>query len=126
MRVDIDTLSGVALDWVVAKCTGVSVTIKHWTWTSSEKFLAYVIPDIGYEDVYTPSTDWHQGGELLESNKVCVDTGHSGVWLACIKQNYDDGPEYMAAGLTPLIAAMRCYVKSKLGDTVEVPDELCP
>ena len=30
---------------------------------------------------------------------------------------YFDGP-------TPLIAAMRCYVASKLGDEVEVPDEL--
>ena len=27
-------------------------------------------------------------------------------------------------GPTPLIAAMRCYVASKLGDEVEVPDEL--
>jgi hypothetical protein len=25
---------------------------------------------------------------------------------------------------TPLIAAMRCYVASKLGDTVEIPEEL--
>jgi len=25
---------------------------------------------------------------------------------------------------TPLIAAMRCYVASKLGDTVEIPKEL--
>jgi hypothetical protein len=27
-------------------------------------------------------------------------------------------------GHTPLIAAMRCYVASKLGDEVEIPDEL--
>ena len=27
-------------------------------------------------------------------------------------------------GPTPLIAAMRCYVISKLGEEVEVPDEL--
>ena len=27
-------------------------------------------------------------------------------------------------GPTPLIAAMRSYVASKLGETVEVPDEL--
>ena len=28
------------------------------------------------------------------------------------------------SGDTPLIAAMRCYVASKLGDTVELPEEL--
>jgi hypothetical protein len=27
-------------------------------------------------------------------------------------------------GHTPLIAAMRCYVASELGDTVDIPDEL--
>jgi hypothetical protein len=27
-------------------------------------------------------------------------------------------------GDTPLIAAMRCYVASKLGDEVEIPNEL--
>ena len=30
----------------------------------------------------------------------------------------------MQNGPTPLIAAMRCYVASKLGDEVEVPVEL--
>ena len=28
-------------------------------------------------------------------------------------------------GPTPLIAAMRCYVASKLGDEVNIPEELC-
>ncbi len=27
-------------------------------------------------------------------------------------------------GPTPLIAAMRCYVASKLGDEVDIPEEL--
>ncbi len=27
-------------------------------------------------------------------------------------------------GPTPLIAAMRCYVASKLGDEIEIPEEL--
>jgi hypothetical protein len=36
-------------------------------------------------------------------------------------ENWDANVQY---GPTPLIAAMRCYVASKLGDEVEVPDEL--
>ena len=28
-------------------------------------------------------------------------------------------------GPTPLIAAMRCYVSGKLGDEVDIPEELC-
>jgi len=30
-----------------------------------------------------------------------------------------------ASGPTPLIAAMRCFVASKVGDEVEIPDILC-
>ena len=32
--------------------------------------------------------------------------------------------QWNGAGPTPLIAAMRCFCCSKLGDEVEVPDEL--
>ena len=30
----------------------------------------------------------------------------------------------MATGPTPLIAAMRCYVRAKLGDEINIPEEL--
>ena len=32
--------------------------------------------------------------------------------------------QWNGAGPTPLIAAMRCYVAYKLGDEIEVPEEL--
>jgi hypothetical protein len=32
--------------------------------------------------------------------------------------------EFFQTGPTPLIAAMRCYCCSKLGDEVEVPEEV--
>ncbi len=37
---------------------------------------------------------------------------------------YYMGVELVTTGHTQLIAAMRCYVASKLGNTVEIPDEL--
>ena len=40
-------------------------------------------------------------------------------WLAYI----DHTPAH-AEGKTPLIAAMRCYVESKLGSEVDIPEEL--
>ena len=33
--------------------------------------------------------------------------------------------QWNGAGPTPLIAAMRCIVASRLGDEVEIPEELC-
>lgn len=37
---------------------------------------------------------------------------------------YYIGTETVTTGLTPLIAAMRCFVASRLGDEVNVPEEL--
>lgn len=73
----------------------------------------------GYPE-YEYSTDWAQGGPIIEREGIeLVTVSHD--WRAMI--NSEDGwlREY---GPTPLIAAMRCYVASKLGDEVDVPDEL--
>jgi hypothetical protein len=36
----------------------------------------------------------------------------------------DEGEREFMQGPTPLIAAMRCYVASKLGEEIDVPNEL--
>jgi hypothetical protein len=64
-----------------------------------------------------PSTDWSQGGPIIERERISI-THQVGRWAA---QTDDD---LFAYGPTPLIAAMRCYVASKLGDEVEIPEEL--
>jgi len=65
------------------------------------------------------STDWAQGGPIIEREKITVEyTGDPDTWCACIMADQE------VYGPTPLIAAMRCYVASKLGDEVEIPEEL--
>jgi hypothetical protein len=60
---------------------------------------------------------WEYGGPIIEREKITLEwTGED--WMAYIK--HDD--EFF--GLTPLIAAMRCYVASRLGDDVDVPEGL--
>lgn len=116
-------LIGAALDWSVARCEG-------------KRLPKYQIPGTpcainvspGGHDTYQPSTDWSQGGPIIEMEKISVaEVGrsaddaiapHPECWAAHI-----DGA-YCRYGPTPLIAAMRCYVASKLGDTVNVPEEL--
>ena len=64
------------------------------------------------------STDWAFGGPIIEreelSNLKCYGTND---WGCNNGDIFCDGP-------TPLIAAMRCYVTCKLGDEVEIPEEL--
>ena len=71
------------------------------------------------DDPTTPpfSTDWAQGGPIIEREKITIfQTGKD--WMGYIRHDAE------SFGPTPLIAAMRCYVASKLGDEVEIPEEL--
>lgn len=94
-------LTGAALDWAVAKCEGAIGANDRLPW-------------------YAPSTDWVSGGPIIEREKLDVFCSGN-VWDA---STGDRHPNVIMTGPTPLIAAMRCYVASKLGDDVDVPEEL--
>jgi len=97
-------LQGAALDWAVAKCEGIEFTY--------ENHPRHEMVNMHY------STDWSQGGPIIDREWMSVWHCGNKYWKAdiggCSSQN----------GPTPLIAAMRCYVASKLGDTVEIPEEV--
>lgn len=87
------------------------------------------------KDVFSPSTDWSQGGPIIEREIYKLFKNVAGTYTAQTKTrspyysptfNADIGTDVVksVSGPTPLIAAMRCYVASKLGDEVEVPEEL--
>jgi hypothetical protein len=104
-------LTGKPLAWAVAKCEGIIVTTIAG---SSGLFIG------GGFDKFKPSTDWSQGGPIIEREMIHL-TRQYGKWVA--KMYMDDGV-VSAKDSEPLIAAMRCYVASRLGDEVEIPKEL--
>ena len=67
------------------------------------------------------SKSWTHGGPIIEREGMTVREYLDGFWAADIENG-----EYECEGTTPLIAAMRCYVASKLGNEVDVPEELTP
>ena len=118
-------LKGAALDWAVAKCEGRDKAMEknRSGMLSFDAGLHPYMADLdkpGRWQVYSPSTDWSQGGPIIERERMHVQPAVGGIWQASLvfgKQLF---------GPTPLIAAMRCYVASKLGDEVEIPEELEP
>jgi hypothetical protein len=90
-------LSGQALDWAVAKADG------------------YPNEDISIDWNY--STDWAQSGPIIEREGIALYLFGNAEWNAHVGGKESIGP-------TPLIAAMRCYVASKLGQEVELPEGL--
>lgn len=116
MIVKTSELTGAALDWAVAKCEPNMLDLYYSD--DNEPLILEEAPD--YHQVWEPSTNWLQGGPIIERERIEL--------LPMFN------PEYWSArvaiggrwceGDTSLITAMRCFVSSKLGDKVEVPDEL--
>jgi hypothetical protein len=74
---------------------------------------------------FEPSSKWSQGGPIIEREKISV-IGYTDQWEACADVGIyvDNYQGDWISGPTALIAAMRCYVASKIGDEVEIPKEL--
>ena len=105
-------LTGHALDWAVAMCEGIdhdTAALNIMFGDDNDWFLA-------------PSTDWAQGGPIIEQAVAKIERFSDALWEAtAFTKNAQD---FVQSGPTPLIAAMRCYVASKLGDEVDVPELL--
>lgn len=78
-----------------------------------------------------PSTDWSQGGKILDAHCKsfgCVQDATDGNWRAFGYGNgkaFDPGRQMrLASGPSILIAACRAIVAAHFGDTVKVPAEL--
>lgn len=117
MRIKTSELQRTQLDWAVAQALHLNIT----------KVAGVVYVN---RNVFLPSVYWEQGGPIIEREKITVvfrimRDGSTNYW-ATTEPN-DLRTDYEPVGLdgpTPLIAAMRCYVASKLGDTIEIPEGL--
>ena len=116
-------LTGAALDWAVTmieKPEACEYGLEDWQGQRRQTVK-------NGEYVYRWHQSWAQGGPIIERERITlrVSTMVGTDWVAF----YDVPNQYHAhvreKGPTPLVAAMRCYVASKLGDDVDVPEELC-
>lgn len=77
---------------------------------------------------YSPSRNWMEGGPIIEREEISISrefaSGRVVEWAAWTPAPIRDDAEAFGYGPTPLIAAMRCYVASRLGDEVEIPSEI--
>lgn len=110
-------LEGAALDYWVAKADGSRPIIADGI---VETPIAYCDDRAGF----APSTNWAQGGPIIEKNiDVLHMHGDKSGWQA--RAHISSMATGLPIGLvwqsgpTALIAAMRCFVSSKFGDTIE-------
>lgn len=108
--VALEQATGPALDLLVATCEGHLASI-----TKSDEVI---ILREGITDYFDPHQNWGWAGPIVEREGISIYRMTSD-WSAAYNPS-----GAVLCGPTPLIAAMRCYVASKLGDTAEVPEEL--
>ena len=93
-------LTGKALNWAVGKAEGLD------DWLAPVNYCG----------------QWEHGGPIIEREIAQIERFSDSLWEAtAFTKNAQD---FVQNGPTPLIAAMRCYVASKLGADVDVPKEL--
>jgi len=120
MKIKVSKLTDAALDWAVAKCKGITpIAVKK---KYSEGHILYSIPTSTVPLEY--ASKWAQGGPIIESEGIDICTSTRGGWIATLLINCENDEVARGEGETCLIAAMRCYVTSKLGLEIDVPNEL--
>lgn len=136
MKIKPSELLGPALDWAVAEAIGKPVRIS----TGKRKYLICGRNITEGSATFAPHHRWDTAGPIIEREGILLrpvrKDGHPlhGQWLAMYNAGNtgsmvqwvkrQDWHQHYLCGPTPLIAAMRCFVASKLGDEVDVPDEL--
>lgn len=116
-------LIDITLDWAVSYALGHN-PMKDFhshgmTWRGWWETTSYIDTKPNeYRRLPRYSIDWSEGGLIIEREEIETRKANSKEWGA-----WKDGVGCIH-GPTPLIAAMRCYVASMLGDEVEIPEEL--
>lgn len=104
--IKVSELTGAQLDYWVALADGLKLEGNQWRAANGYR--------IYWEDEWSPSTKWAQGGALMENH--CIDVWHSmGVWYA-ERRSYRG---QLNCAETPLQAICIAVVRAAFGDEVE-------
>lgn len=117
MKIKVSDATPLQLDWLVATALGRGP--KHNMESHGRTWHGWWLaaPGYDYEPMPNYSAAWAQGGPIIERERFEFRQARTGMLAS-----YQGGETWF--GPTHLIAAMRCYVASKLGDTIDIPEEL--
>ena len=103
-------LTAPELDYWVGKAEGLKV-VRDWIIGDEKRCVTDIDAVL---ELYEPSTNWSDGGPIIEREGLDIGRNSNGEWWSI--KPYDKVIKPQGTGPTPLIAAMRCYVAYKFGD----------
>jgi hypothetical protein len=110
MKIKVSEATNIQLNWMVAKCL--------YPHGGDEWLLCISAQE-------HPNTNWAQGGPIIEqliADGWAISKADFNLGIRLFR--LQNGLAEVHRGPTPLIAAMRCFIVSCLGNEVEVPEEL--
>lgn len=127
MKVKTSELSGVQLDYAVAKSIGQQLSNEDY-----DKQTGVLWFESEHEwKIWSPSTDWSQCGPLIEKYHInfnsIFDGSNSNLFATIGYRLTISGKNATGAGgkeFNYQLATCRAVVAAKLGDEVDIPDEL--
>ncbi|WP_175796532.1 phage protein NinX family protein [Burkholderia anthina] len=133
VRINIRELSGVRLDWAVARCEGYPLTTDGISQLVEKDrkltILGRATCGQGIPCGYSPSSYWEQGGPIIERQRItlqfCRDLrDRNGLYIHASMDTHSFHGYWRGNHDKPLVAAMRCYVASKFGEAIDIPTSL--
>lgn len=119
-------LTGVALDWAVARAEG--LTVRPDVWHADGVAVGEGDGDLV---LFAPSIDPADGYPIIEREGIetaptyAEDELTKTGWMAVLfSDERCEREPVLATGPTALVAAMRCHVAHKLGPSIDTPEEL--
>jgi len=143
MKIKTAELEGAALDYAVAKCEG--HTIFRRSGLDYQPYIADpsthptynligIVPkgqECHWENwcrVPEYHDSWELCGPIIEREEISIrhtiPAMPDSIWQASPSMSAKGAGGRWQKGSTPLVAAMRCYVYGRLGDEVDIPEEL--
>jgi hypothetical protein len=123
IRLDVTQLDGHTLDFYVALTNKFKAFISH----KLDSCVILVSKQSGnIWTKYNPSTLWTHGGPLVEKEGISLENqgkiGDDRYWAAYYGIDPASSNDTTCYGPTPLIAAMRCFVREEFGNLID-PEE---
>lgn len=119
IRVNVAELSGLALNWAAAIHS--APPGGHEAWKQDRLDSGWVPAGFQFDE------DWRLVGPIIESCGAYVMPGCGtlapiGAWDARIDD--PEGEPWVAQGPTPQIAVLRCWLMMRVGEEIDVPEQL--
>lgn len=120
-KVLVGNTTPIQLDWLVAKCEGKNGILHD---DGIVRCIVVAAASGVYKGTFKPTINPAQGQPILEREIDQLDRTNDYPNWEANRFATDDYEDCVGYGPTMLIAGLRCFVASKLGDEVEIPEEL--